>query len=63
VIYGSENSQTFAAWQEVAGTLAGTDEAKKHAERLKPKADVTFVTIPDIELQIQPTPPAPPKKK
>lgn len=27
-----------AAWQEVASTLAGTDEARKHADRLKPNA-------------------------
>jgi len=29
-----------AAWQEVAGTLAGTEEAKTHADRLKPQANV-----------------------
>lgn len=33
-----------AAWQEVAGTLAGTAEAKKHAERLKPH-QATFVEV------------------
>ena len=47
----------------MATTLAGTDEAKKHADRLKPKADVFLFNTTEMELKIQPTPtPAPPKK-
>lgn len=44
------------AWQEVAGTLGGTDEAKKHAERLKPQN--TFVEVrsaPRVRLTERPT--------
>ncbi|MEO2089187.1 MAG: sigma-70 family RNA polymerase sigma factor, partial [Gemmataceae bacterium] len=51
-----------AAWQEVAGTLAGTDEAKKHAERLKPHANVHFHTrVAPLYLDVQ-TRPAEPKR-
>ncbi len=31
-----------AAWRQVAGTLAGTDEAKAHADRLKPQAGMQY---------------------
>ncbi len=48
-----------AAWQEVAGTLAGTDEAKAHADRLKPKANVMFRTL---EVRPSQTKPVEPKK-
>jgi RNA polymerase sigma factor (sigma-70 family) len=51
-----------AAWQEVASTLAGTDEAKKHADRLKPNANVQFRTrVAPLHLDVQ-TKPAEPKK-
>lgn len=54
-----------AAWQEVAGTLAGTDEAKKHADRLKPHANVQFRTrVAPLHLDVRPTQtkPVEPKK-
>ena len=61
----SKTKDKKAAWQEEAGTLVGTDEAKKHAERLKPIADVLFFRSTELELDVKPLPhpPVPPKKK
>jgi RNA polymerase sigma factor (sigma-70 family) len=51
-----------AGWQEVAGTLAGTDEAKKHADRLKPQAN--FLEVHGRQhLDVQPTRTKPVEKK
>lgn len=59
----SKTKDKKAAWQEVAGTLAGTDEAKKHADRLKPRTDVLYLNTTEMGLTIHPSqPPAPPKK-
>ncbi len=54
-----------AAWNEVAGTLAGTDEARKHADRLKPNSNVRFRThVAPLHLDVRPTQtkPVEPKK-
>jgi RNA polymerase sigma factor (sigma-70 family) len=54
-----------AAWQEVATTLGGTDEAKKHAERLKPQANTlrTYgTTVLDVDVRPTKTKPVEPKK-
>jgi RNA polymerase sigma factor (sigma-70 family) len=60
----SKQKDKKAAWQEVASTLAGTEEAKKHAERLKPKADVLRLhgvlhedTPTELKLQVKPAEP------
>lgn len=54
-----------AAWAEVAGTLAGTGEAKKHAERLKPQVNYLEVHgAGSLRYHVKPTQtkPAQPKK-
>jgi len=58
----SKTKDKKAAWREVAGTLAGTDEAKQHADRLKPQAEVMFLKGAELEFKVQPDRPAPPKK-
>ncbi len=51
-----------AAWAGIAGTLAGTDEAKKHADKLKPANGVRLWDI-QTDIKVVPLPkPAEPKK-
>jgi RNA polymerase sigma factor (sigma-70 family) len=43
-----------AAWAGVAGTLASTDEAKKHAEKLKPGDQIRYrALVAPLELDVQ----------
>ncbi|MFY7952115.1 MAG: hypothetical protein ACOVT5_06365 [Armatimonadaceae bacterium] len=58
----SKQKDKKAAWQEVAGTLAGTDEAKAHADRLKPQNKVVEVRGKLSEVKPAPTKPVEPKK-
>jgi RNA polymerase sigma factor (sigma-70 family) len=57
----SKTKDKKAAWQEVAGTLAGTDEAKAHADRLKPQGNVRFLMTEGQPLKLD-VKPAEPKK-
>ena len=54
-----------AAWAGIAATLAGTDEAKKHAEKLKPGGQRVRFFTGDIHLDLQnpAPPPKPPEPK
>lgn len=60
----SKTKDKKAAWQEVAGTLAGTDEAKTHADRLKPQSTYLEVYNRELGVELRPTQtkPAEPKK-
>lgn len=50
------------AWAEVATALAGTDEAKKHAQKLKGKANVNFIEWYGTgKIEVVPAPVAPKK--
>ncbi len=57
----SKSKDKKVAWQEVAGTLSGTDEAKAHADRLKPQATVKF-RLREVEVRPTLTKPVEPKK-
>jgi RNA polymerase sigma factor (sigma-70 family) len=60
----AKQKEKKAGWQEVAGTLAGTDEAKKHADRLKPQANYLEVHQQRLKWSGEPrqTKPVEPKK-
>ena len=52
-----------AAWAGIAATLAGTDEAKKHADKLKPGDQRIRFFTGDMDIGNPAPPPKPPEPK
>ncbi len=61
----AKEKDKIAAWAGIAGTLAGTDEAKTHADKLKPAEQVRYRTVvAPLKLDVEVQPPAkPPEPK
>lgn len=59
----AKQKEKKAGWLDVAGTLAGTDEAKKHADRLKPQANFLEVHHRKLTTEVRPTKITPVEKK